>query len=391
MIQLKVIRKFIGILLFILPSLATAGSGWISTGGELFRFDRNPWFLKNVETVNYCIQLDEATVSADLTIIEKSIEEAIAFWKAEFEKGQAKDQKGMALLGTQNFIYHRSCPQKVDLVFKLGYGALNKEEIEFLEDPKKYIGVTVRTSEYDKVNMRASGFIYISSDKGSNAYHNPGHLISQAWQNEALLKYALIHEMGHVFGISHSGAGLMSEVFMDQLLHKSLSKHYIKQGVTSYMHPAKNMRICSFTGFYNTSFFNVSKQAKCLQLSETEAFKYDIFEVNGEGEIGKKLGRAHFVASNFKDFSAKPITLIHLPPEQQVFSLEDRFLHNYMVGPFLTDISGKGVFFQEGSRKPIPLFMELKPESVSFVATINDKPETVLVYAVPNLMRYMFP
>ncbi|MCB0411029.1 MAG: hypothetical protein KDD22_00790, partial [Bdellovibrionales bacterium] len=63
--------------------MAPAG-GWVSFGGELFRFDRNPWFVKNTLKVNYCIDnYDKEGMSVSQDIALQAIEDAIAFWKDE--------------------------------------------------------------------------------------------------------------------------------------------------------------------------------------------------------------------------------------------------------------------------------------------------------------------
>ena len=367
-----------------------AGSGWVSSGGELFRYDKNPWFVKNTPQVNYCISFDQNGISTSHQSAEQAIEQAIAFWKSEFSRAHRGEQ-GFARLGTQQFVYHASCPAQPDIVFKFGYGALSADEVSFLKDPQKYIGVTVRTSPYDRVNMRGSGFIFVSSDRGAKAYHNKGNLIDEAWSQPNLLRYALIHELGHVFGIPHSSTGLMSEVFMDQLVHKRFSRHFIAGDLKSFLHPAKELRVCGALGEFSPTFFGLPTGTTCLILKETQQFQYQVFtKASKEGPL-IEVGTVKLTSTTMKEMGARPATLIHLPEEQTVFPISEFMLNSYMIGPVFSDVGGRGVFRRAGSLKPYHLYMEIKPEGVTLVGNVGGKPLPVFVYSEPLMMKIQFP
>ena len=52
-------------LVFALGLAFQARASWISAGGgELFKDAHNPWFLKNVTSVNYCLDIAPNSVSA---------------------------------------------------------------------------------------------------------------------------------------------------------------------------------------------------------------------------------------------------------------------------------------------------------------------------------------
>ena len=145
--------------------------------------------------------------------LKRPLKSPIDYWVHEFAK--VSPQTGVAKtfkLGTQTFSLVGCQEADVDLKILVGHGTLDNEQIGWLKKPEKYIGVTVRT-DYDPIELRGQGFIYIASDLGPNSYTNTGGLVDKAWESEKLLKYAFLHEFGHVFGIPHRGNGLMSQIF----------------------------------------------------------------------------------------------------------------------------------------------------------------------------------
>ena len=70
------IRLFLAAMIFSSVAAADRG-GWVASGGELFRFGKNPWFLKNTTTVEYCVAIDRATISASEKDVYATVNDAI--------------------------------------------------------------------------------------------------------------------------------------------------------------------------------------------------------------------------------------------------------------------------------------------------------------------------
>ena len=99
----------------------------------------------------------------------------------------------------------------------------------FIKNPKKAIGTTVRT-EFDGVQLRGKGFIYISPENGPYALSGPGPfgaIIENRWgfAGGKLLELALIHELGHVFGIRHVDATVMDPFLLRLLISQPFGSH----------------------------------------------------------------------------------------------------------------------------------------------------------------------
>ncbi len=172
-------------------------ANWASGGGMGLTNEYNPWFLPNTKDVSYCL-----IVSDDFRVPESELDDMIAssfkFWQGEL--ASLFYLSGDVRLGTQNFKRAEKCSPQVDVTFQ--FGNLNTEQQRFLQDPRNYISVAVRTS-YDLVERRGRGFVYIAGASGSLRPYVMTD--DQPWLegDGGKLEKVLIHELGHVFGFQH--------------------------------------------------------------------------------------------------------------------------------------------------------------------------------------------
>ncbi|MFN7733487.1 MAG: hypothetical protein ACK5OB_16440 [Pirellula sp.] len=209
-----------------LPTIALAGD-WSSGGGAILRNANNPWFLENTKEVSYCIKFDTKSFSDLPTPLPEIVETAFKYWKTQMSDLNAttngypisKDPKVdyvIIRVATQKFAYNAKCSGNEDITFQ--FGVLDSKQKKFFGKSSGIIGAAVRT-DYDEVNLKGKGFVYITADKGSNQYEGD-HLRPNAWHEgkSGLLFRAVVHELGHVFGLSHGGEGIMAESYSESLL-----------------------------------------------------------------------------------------------------------------------------------------------------------------------------
>lgn len=217
---------FLSILSCSLPLVA----GWTSSGGETLKDKINPWFFQNTTQVNYCILTDPQHFGQSIESIRYRIRKSLQIWKHQLQNLQMKSIGGNLIsenalrLGTQNY-NEVPCSIKnnkiestnVDIVFQ--FGVLTGEQISKLGDPTKYIGLTVRT-DYDPVSLKAKGFVYFSPESGPLKLNKVG-LRDTPWSSRKGrdLLDALIHEIGHIYGIQHTNdLYLMQDAYLENLL-----------------------------------------------------------------------------------------------------------------------------------------------------------------------------
>lgn len=273
----------------VLTSLCHAG--WSSGGGELVRDANNPWFLSNTKEVKYCIQIDEKNFGQTKTQVRERVRKAMQFWQIQLKDLQyaliSTDTVFDTKIGTQNFS-EEDCGATTDIVFQ--FGTLTAEQKEKLKDLSKTIGITVRT-DYDEVNMKGKGFVYIAPESGSLKPEMDVKMWSVA--EGAMLLPVLIHEAGHIFGLQHdSNVYFMAEDDVQNLFSFFNDPHYVPLWWTDF----------DKDGWQNTKVFKHDPFAKPMRFY---CAKPTVIPVPGSGKpkvLRKSLKNRTEDVMTFKKF-----------------------------------------------------------------------------------------
>lgn len=384
--------KLVILFMIVFSSQAFAQGGFVISGGELFRDAKNPWFVRNTTDVKYCIKHDAATFSASLGDISKAIQDGFTYWKDEFNRNQSLQAPGFVQIGTQSF-HEVSCTDNPDIEFLFGYSTLSENLIAFLKDPKKYIGVTVRT-DYDLAQLKAKGFVFFSSDLGEHAYDNNGSLIKEAWRRPRILQYAILHELGHIFGIPHMGAGLMSEVFLNQILDKTLVASYEQYAIEPFLSPAKELQYCPGVSIPRVEWFGGAAGNQCLVISMvTPRGPWKVYsKKNAAASELVELGEIVNLYTNLfnLDLRGKPALLLQLPDEQKVFDPKETLFRSFMIGPIMREEGMSGTYISKASKRPQPIYVNITPSSLSIQGnTMQNTLESVFVFNSPLSLKML--
>lgn len=374
--------------LILLATAATAHAGWVSVGGgELFKDTHNPFFLRNVDTVRYCVNIAPTSVSASPATVHTAVQEAIAYWQNEFNKVAQGAGAGQFTLGTQTFteVPCAAGDDGIQLRFQFGFETLSDMQKQTLGDPTDYVGVAIRT-DYDD-QLRGKGFIFIASDMGPNSYHHgtDDTLITQAWRHPKLLKYALLHELGHIFGLPHTGSGLMSETFLEQILSIDLAEAFEKTPIESFFAPDGELDFCGFDMMSDSalSWFGAPAEDTCLHLSQQAGGTRWMITSSHPGGPSTALGQLIGGAPDLMDFHVRPAIVLQLMGNTSVFTPSETKFRPFMFGPMFVDMGLPGNFIPvKGTAKPT--YLRLTPDTLQVqAADAGGKVQMLLSYFSP--------
>jgi hypothetical protein len=354
-----------------------------SSGGYLYGFETNPWFLQNTEEVKYCIDMDEENFGVSKEKARSAIKFAIDSWKSQLEKveyslyGEDELKPWRRLrLGTQTFTEVSCADQSVSLNFQLG--KLSPVQHAQVGDPRRYVAKVFETS-YDEVNMRGAGFIYLAPESGPLRPDEP-NADEHFWGdvNGFVLKYVLLHELGHVFGFSHSDNVIMAEngpqMFINKDVLKSLasdesSGELVLQKFLShlfgYSEDASGVIYGSASPDVNKELFGENSNRDHAIFCEHKSNAYvtcSMYEVTsseqGERIRGKKVG--HIDGDAFS-YGGKSIAKVKIPRAQNVLTISDD-LHSgsghtpLMLGTARANrFSMSGLYISEDGKVKIPM------------------------------------
>ena len=316
--------------IILLMSSKLFAGGWSSGGGELLKDSVNPWFLNNVSDIKYCIIIDETNFGTSKEVASTQIKEALQYWKVQSKNAilSKLPNFGQLQIASQSFS-ETNCNNNPDIKFQ--FGVLTNKQKDYLKYPSQFGAVSVRT-EYDEVNLRGKGFIYVSPSFGPLAYNNKG-MLKNAWavDNGNLLFLTLVHELGHIYGLRHMGSygELMSEGFVESLFSKNLNSK-LKTSLDFFALPTGGELNCPADLILKKwqKLFATDQSAKCFILS----FKHDsqnnlfgktilsVYTTNGISDSKTKIQEI-ILATNY--YFPTFTSLIWLPSNQRLFTQND--------------------------------------------------------------------
>ena len=223
---------------------------------------------------------------------------------------------------------------------------------KFLGDPSRYVGITVRTG-YDEVELRGKGFIYIGSDKAT-ADSASSTKLEGVWTNDSVLTLAVIHELGHVFGIPHveKKRSLMNSEWLE-LLTGPEAHSYVENlnlsEFTSFFLPRTTWKVCpssmGLQKFVRADYFDLPA-GKCIEFylgalnQEIRIYTYD--ETGGERTYFGRVDSSEIVHT----FSNLRGVVLVLTPNQSVFPTSSKTSGNRPLerlnGPSFVEGNGGG-------------------------------------------------
>jgi hypothetical protein len=363
-----------------LYSISSLAGSWTG-GGELFKDQRNPWFLSNTHRVKYCVTIDSENFGTSRDTAVTIIEMALKFWTDSLPLASTTSDR--AKVGTQIFALG-PCQPDTDLVFQLGL--LSAEQMTEVREPQRFVAFANRQT-YDSGAMRGRGYVYVSPQHGTLGLQRQADddnvpIIEDRWQFcEGILLYrTLVHELGHVFGLPHFGAPntVMAEEHLDHLMHPinaTVACANRSRGVRNpFVEPRDSVYDFAWRSNENlsvlSSVFGSSIRGRLRFVIREMGQPIDVFS----GTAGDQL-LGQFLPAENTSWVKSPLAdvKIFLPSNQQVFPSGGTVssIFGYVLGPSAWTIRVPGKF-RTVTNAETPMVIQVDAESLIVDAIDSD-------------------
>lgn len=219
--RLRIVALVTFFVLFKIP-LSFAGGGMTSGGlGDKFHLTKETfnaaWFLGDAP-VKYCLKVSKTfsmpeNSESNLESIRSVLKNSLGDWLVTINElnRMAATARSPYHLATQ--FSEVECGHGEDLTFYFG---VVEDDVKTLLDTAKIAPAAFSfIRSYDEQKGRAKGYVWMCPDQLKYRFQNNGPLDGRSspqdgwWSAKGRVKLVLMHEIGHIFGIPHTGGSFM--------------------------------------------------------------------------------------------------------------------------------------------------------------------------------------
>lgn len=373
-------------------SPALAGD-WASGGGEVILDTQNPWFLQNTQTVDVCLIWDKDhfhPVDQTMDGLKTRFDQSIAYWKRELARSWVVGR--VLSVGTQDFrvteVNELTGGRQPTASFlakdlRIQFGWLSQEQIDFFDTRmggvQKYLAATVRTS-YEPIQMRGQGFIYLKPDTGPLSAQAVG-IVQNPWGlgQGYLTNHALLHELGHMFGVPHKalesvmGVDHLERNFSEGIAQEMANHLPNEQGFFAWNREETIRETCvspKRKGW--REFLTIPAEHECLTVKFLGENQIAFYTGETAQTDGADALRGVFTFDPQKvTYSFEEVVRIYLPEGQLAVDrvADGGGMPPWILGPLTKIEEFSGVYKSADGTKTRQMFVTLNPQGLGFAAT----------------------
>ena len=279
-------------------------------------------------------------------------------------------------IAKQNFTIEE-CSNTTDL--RVQFGVLTQPQQEYFKTPQKFVSSIVRTS-YDTVNLKAKGFLYVSPQFGPLRMQSGRDSVEQPWSmnHGNILGFVLAHELGHMFGYTHSMASLiflMAEEFpemsVDRWLAPQISQYNIGNIPNVFEFEGVSKIECGKNGLNQNmrNYFDLPLNANCVEFS-ANSNQIEVFWSTSKEGLENKILAGKVKYSNGRGYKITNQSM-YLPAEQVVF--KENTLYTRIPLPTPYDFEAKAAVYHSLNGIKRPIYVRLMRDYFDMSGEFNGK------------------
>ncbi len=387
------LKLFLSFCLVCLSKISLAGNWSGGGGGELLGHAQNPWFLSNASLFNtptktapikYCVIAGQ-DFPIDQRKLETFVFKSLAWWSRQFSNAYVPDNivyinnnkiNLKVIVNTNNFVLE-NCQESTDLTLQFGYLTAEQErEFENRKtDLSRFVALTIRT-DYSS-NLHGKGFIYFSPDRGPKAFRGP-KVIPDAWtkddKDSVRLQSVIIHELGHVLGLTHSSetASIMSANYPELIVSSEYWKYNALLNNAVFFPSSRNIsNYCNSSEDHKLfrQFFEIPEGMKCIELQLSLNYLKVIVKEHPDARR-EVIGKATFQDGG--DRRHQQLVMLNIPENQTLFRGLPSYISS-LAGPQSSEVQQTAIFKFENSNKVKEIFVQSSPRYFQIGGVLNNK------------------
>jgi hypothetical protein len=181
------------------------GGGWIGNGGDFYQTSQNIWFL-GTGPINYCIE-SSSDYPLSKSELKTLVAESLLDWKSFFKKYGLDSKKVAGNFKRPRlnlFKFVDGINRGINLNFN--YSCKNEKLTFFFGRENKLI------TTYKKLATEHPFGLAIRKSYNHKSFENLGVVwIANFSKKREKIKHTLLHELGHILGMSHNSVFVMEE------------------------------------------------------------------------------------------------------------------------------------------------------------------------------------